>query len=101
MNQIYEINNKNLSALIGHKFKRIRINSNMTQKELSEKSGIALMTISGFESGRSSVSLITFIQLLRALNKLELIENSFLQPEPISPRLLFKIENKKRKRVRK
>jgi len=101
MNEIYEMNNKNLSALIGHKFKRIRINSNMTQKELSEKSGIALMTISGFESGRSSVSLITLIQLLRALNKLELIENSFLQPEPISPRLLFKIENKKRKRVRK
>jgi len=100
MNDLYELNNMNICAMIGKKFKAMRINANLTQKQLSEKSGIALMTISGFESGRSQVSLITFIQLLRALEKLELMNQSFLQPEPVSPRLLFQLESKKRKRVR-
>jgi len=101
MNDLYELNNKSICASMGKKIKSIRINAGMTQKELSERSGISLMTISGFESGRGVVSLITFIQLLRALNKLELLEQPFLQPEPVSPRLLYKIESKKRKRVRK
>jgi len=101
MNHIYELNNKNLCALMGKKLKSIRLNTNMTQKELSEKSGISLMTISGFESGRGAVSLTSFLQLLRTLEQLELIEQPFLQPEPVSPRLLFKMQNRKRKRVRK
>lgn len=86
---------------MGKKLKSIRLNTNMTQKELSEKSGISLMTISGFESGRGAVSLTSFLQLLRTLEQLELIEQPFLQPEPVSPRLLFKMQNRKRKRVRK
>lgn len=100
MNHLYELGNKSICARIGKKFKTIRINANMTQKELSEKSGISLMTISGFESGRTAVSLVTFIQLLRALDQLELIDAPFLQPEPVSPRLLYKMESKKRKRTK-
>ena len=101
MNDLYELNNKNICAKVGKKLKSIRINANLTQKELSERSGISLMTISGFESGRGAISLITFIQLLRALKQLELMEQPFLQPDPISPRLLYKIESNKRKKVRK
>ena len=101
MNCLYELNNKSICSGIGKKLKSIRVNAGMTQKELSAKSGISLMTISGFESGRAVVSLITFIQLLRALEKLEMIEQQFLQPDPISPRLLYQIEGKKPKRVRK
>ncbi|MDR1154037.1 MAG: helix-turn-helix domain-containing protein [Bacteroidales bacterium] len=87
--------------MIGKKLRNIRINGNLTQKELSERSGISIMTISGLESGRGAVSMITFIQLLRTLQKLELIEQPFLQPEPLSPRLLYKMATKQRKRVKK
>jgi transcriptional regulator with XRE-family HTH domain len=100
MNELHELTNLNICAMIGKKFKSMRINADLTQKKLSELSGVSLMTISGFESGRTQISLITFIQLLRTLEKLELIEYSFLQPDPISPRLLYNMENKKRKRVR-
>lgn len=87
--------------MIGQRLKNIRINADLTQKELSERSGISVMTISGLESGRGAVSMVTFIQLLRSLQKLELMEQPFLQPEPISPRLLYKMAAKKRKRVKK
>jgi len=62
------MNIKTISAQLGKTLKSYRLDSNLTQQELSEKSGVSLMTISGFESGRASVSLLTFIQLLNALN---------------------------------
>lgn len=66
-----------------------------TQKEVAEKSGISVFTISTFENGSSAgITLATFIKLLRAIDSLEDIEK--LIPElPISPRLLFKKMNKK------
>jgi len=100
MENVYELNTPDICAEIGKKLKSIRINANLTQRQLAEKSGISLMTISGFESGRSQVSLLTFIQLLRALEHLEVIEQHFLQPEPVSPRLLYKMKRQRRKIVR-
>ena len=100
MENVYELNTPDICAEIGKKLKNIRINANLTQKQLSEKSGISLMTISGFESGRSQVSLVTFIQLLRALEYMEMIEQHFMQPDPVSPRQLFKMKRKNRKIVR-
>ena len=66
-----------------------------TQKEVSEKSGLSVFTISSFENGSSTgITLASFIRLLRAIDSLEEIEK--ILPElPESPRALFKKQYKK------
>jgi transcriptional regulator with XRE-family HTH domain len=65
-----------------------------SQKEVSEKSGLSVFTISTFENGSSTgVTLASFIKLLRAIDSLEEIEK--LLPElPQSPRSLFNKQQK-------
>lgn len=46
-----------------------------TQKEVSEKSGLSVFTISTFESGHSTgLTMATYIKLLRAIDCAELVE---------------------------
>lgn len=77
--------------------KQVRLKKNITQSQLSEKAGISRSTLSDFEHG-NPVSLTTFIQLLRALDQLSLLE-SFTARTGISPLQLAKLEAKKRKRA--
>lgn len=56
---------------ISARIKRYRIDYPMTQKELSEKTGISLRSISRFESGED----IQFSNLIRILDALDLGEN--------------------------
>lgn len=79
--------------------KQMRINKNISQQEIAERSGLDRTTISRMESGRS-VSLLTFVQVLRALNMLEVF-NVFKAYQIESPIKLLKEEEKKRKRAGK
>ena len=56
---------------LGIQLKRIRLQKNMSQQQLAAKSGLYRSTISEIEHGRTA-SLLSFIQLLRGLEKLEL-----------------------------
>jgi putative transcriptional regulator len=85
---------KDLSEFI----KQLRLKKNYTQSSLAEKAGIHRITLSEFEHGTRSVSLTTFIHLLRALNELELLDA--FKPRPtISPLQMVKLEGKKRQRA--
>ena len=79
--------------------KQMRINKNISQQEIAERSGLDRTTISRMESGRS-VSLLTLVQVLRALDKLEVL-NVFKAYQIESPIKLLKEEEKKRKRAGK
>jgi len=57
---------------LGQQLKRLRLKSNLTQQELSERSGLFRSTISEIENGRIA-SILSLIQILRALNQLELL----------------------------
>jgi len=82
---------------LGVRIKKLRLLKNFTQQELADRSGIGKSTLQKLEYG-SSVSIITFIQVLRALKQLDAL-NNFL-PEPgISPIELQKFEGKQRKRA--
>ena len=85
---------KSLSELI----KQLRLKKNYTQSHLAEKAGIHRVTLGEFEHGARSVSLTTFIQLLRALNELELLD-VFKPRSSISPLQMVKLEGKKRHRA--
>lgn len=87
-------------AIVKHicsQLRQLRLDQNITQEQLAERSGLGRATISRIEKGQS-VSLLTLIQLLRALNKLDLLD-AFQQVTPeISPLQLLK-QLKKRHRA--
>lgn len=93
--EFYEKSGSEIINGLGKRYSNYRKRMGFTQKEVAEKSGISVFTISTFENGSSAgITLATFIKLLRAIDSLEDIEK--LIPElPISPRLLFKKMNKK------
>lgn len=83
---------------LGAFLKQERINRNKTQEELARQSGLDRSTISQIENGRSKATLMSFIQLLRALDQLELLE-VFRFRQQFSPIQLQKMEQKKRRRA--
>ena len=82
---------------LGFFLKETRLKKNLTQMALAEKAGIHRVTLNEFELGKRG-SLKSFIQVLRALNELELLE-VFKAKTVISPLVMAKMEAKKRKRA--
>ena len=95
MADYYEYAIPQLVKLLGARFKDYRLRSNMTQKEVSEQSGLTITTIHKFESGAAdNISLAT---LLKAIEEIEALDD--LLPElPPSPYLIRK--EKKVQRIR-
>ena len=96
----YELTNDAIMRQIGLKLKELRIEKNMKQKELSDASGVSLFTISAVENGKTT-SMLTIIQLLRALEHLDYLDR-FFQEQAISPIAYSKLlqNNKRRERVK-
>ena len=87
-------------TMLGRRFKDYRIGCNLTQKEVSDRSGISVITIRKFENGSLyNITMGTFIELLRAIGFMQGLDD--VLPEiPVSPYELEKIQKGKRKRVR-
>lgn len=82
---------------LGHRIKRKRLNKNWTQKKLAETAGLNRTTIGEIERGAPS-GMITFIQVLRALDALDELD-AFLPEPQISPLQLAKLKGKERLRA--
>ncbi len=93
--ELYEQSGSEIIQQLGKRFSDYRKRMGYTQKEVSEKSGLSVFTISSFENGSSTgVTVASFIKLLRAIDSLDEIEK--LLPElPESPRTLYKKQQKK------
>lgn len=80
-----ELSETDIIRILGERFKDYRMNMRLTQKDLSEKTGISHKTISAFESGRGrNITMQNFLALLRAVGMLRNIDE--LLPElPTSP----------------
>ena len=93
--ELYEKSGNDIIRDFGKRYSKYRKRMEYTQKEVAEKSGLSVFTISSFEKGSSTgITLSSFIKLLRAIDNLDEIEK--LLPElPESPRALFKKQNKK------
>lgn len=92
---LYEKTGSDIIRELGKRYSEYRKRMKYTQKEVAEKSGLSVFTISTFENGSSTgITLASFIKLLRVIDSLE--ETEKLLPElPESPRALFKKLNKK------
>ena len=94
-NELYEKSGSDIIRELGKKYSGYRKQMGYTQKEVAEKSGLSVFTISSFENGSSTgITLASFIKLLRAIDSLDEIEKLLLEL-PESPRALFKKQSKK------
>ncbi|MES2478245.1 MAG: helix-turn-helix transcriptional regulator [Bacteroidota bacterium] len=91
------MSDKALLTMLGNFIKEQRIRQNKTQEEVAEAAGINRTTLIKMENG-SSANMLSFVQVLRAIDHLELLVN-FEIKEQISPLLLAKIEQSKRQRA--
>jgi len=95
---LYAQTNNAIIRQIGSKLKELRIERNMKQAELANASGVSVFTISSIENGNTT-SLLTLVQLLRALEHLDYL-NSFFQEEVVSPIAYAKLMKNNKKKVR-
>ena len=71
---LYEKSDKDIIAKFGRRFRDYRTALRLTQKEVSEQSGVSVMTIVRFERGENtSIRLDNFVALMRAIQRLDLI----------------------------
>lgn len=99
MADLYEYSSPELIRILGARFKEYRMWANMTQKEVSEQSGVSVITIHKFETDASSnISMSTFLLLLKVIGRINEIDN--IMPElPPSPYAMTH-DNKIAQRIR-
>lgn len=83
-----EMQEEEILKKIGAKLKEVRLAVNMKQKELSEKSGLSMFSISQMETGHNT-SVLSLVQVLRALDRMDLLE-PFLKEREVDAELLEK-----------
>ncbi|MDC7993863.1 helix-turn-helix domain-containing protein [Altibacter sp. HG106] len=82
---------------LGEYLKQERLFQNKSQEAIAEAAGINRWTLGKIENG-DGITLTSFIQILRALDRLERLEVFVKQPV-ISPLQLAKLEQQQRKRA--
>jgi len=93
--------NQDFIMLLSQRLKEYRLAARISQKEMAEKSGVSLTTISHLEQGvNQNITLNNFISLLRAVG-MEQRLNDLLPELPMPPMALKQINKYIPKRVRR
>jgi len=93
----YAMSDPALLGVLGTFIQQTRLQQNKTQQQVAAAAGINRSTIVQIENGGGG-TLLSFIQILRALEQLHLFQ-SFEIRQQLSPLQLAKIERKKRQRA--
>ncbi|MFY9309943.1 MAG: helix-turn-helix transcriptional regulator [Bacteroidia bacterium] len=96
---IYNLSDAAIVELLGTFIRHHRLEQNKTQSQLAWEAGINRSTLVEFEKGAGG-NLLTFIQLLRALNLLNVLKQFEVQIQ-LSPIQMAELEQKQRKRASK
>ena len=84
-----------LQKKLGEQLRALRLNRNLSQRQVAEKGGLSLRTLINLEAGAGS-SLDSFVRVLKALEATDAI--AMLVPEPrVSPLALLKRRNAPRR----
>ncbi|MES2006298.1 MAG: helix-turn-helix transcriptional regulator [Bacteroidota bacterium] len=97
INNWYAMSDPAILKELGQKIRAFRLQKNLTQAEMTEKTGLSRVTISEMEKGKP-ISLLTFIQVLRALDRLDWL-NTLTSVPVISPIQIAKLSRRVRKRA--
>ena len=98
-NQWFEMSDPALLVMLGEFLQQERLQQNKTQQQVASVAGINRSTLVQFENGNGG-TLLSFIQILRALEQLPLLQHFTVPAPAISPMLLAKMEQRKRLRAR-
>lgn len=79
---------------IGKRIRGIRIKKKFTQKDVAERAGISVFTVSQIETGKNS-SLASLIAVMRVLRLLENLED-FISTPVISPVEMLNQQSKRK-----
>lgn len=71
----YSMSNQSIVTELVAILRQFRLNQNLTQEQLAEKAGLSRSAISEMENGKAATSLLTVIQVLKALQRLYLLDN--------------------------
>jgi putative transcriptional regulator len=82
---------------LGSRLARTRLEQNVSQEQLADEAGVSKSTIERIEAGRP-VKLNSFVRILRALGRLELLDRLVPVPLP-SPIERVRIQGKQRRRA--
>lgn len=96
-NDLYAMSNPAVLVVLGNFVHQTRLQQNKTQQEVATSAGINRSTLVQIENGGGG-TLLTFIQVLRALEQLHLFQ-VFEMQQSVSPLLLAKLDKMKRKRA--
>lgn len=101
MNVENHTTNQDLIVLLSQRLKEYRLAARISQKEMAERSGVSLTTISHLEQGvNRNITLNNFISLLRVVG-MEHRLNDLLPELPMPPMALKQINKYIPKRVRR
>ena len=92
----YSLSDKHIECELGNRLKALRLQKNITQKQLAEAATLSLNSIKSLEAGRGKLS--TIIAVLRELEALDHLD-SFIPEVSISPMQLAKMQGRVRKRA--
>jgi len=93
--------NQDFIVLLSQRLKEYRLAARISQREMAERSGVSLTTISHLEQGANqNITLNNFISLLRAVG-MEQRLNDLLPELPMPPMALKQINKYIPKRVRR
>lgn len=96
-NNWYAYSDPAILVQLGSFIQQTRLQQNRTQQEVAKAAGINRSTLVQIEGGGGG-TLLSFIQVLRALQQLQLLQNFEVKPS-ISPLQLAKMDQQKRKRA--
>lgn len=94
----YSMSDPAIVAELCQTLKQVRLQQNLTQEQLAEKAGLSRSAISKIELGKVSVSLLTVVQVLRALQQFYILD-SWKVASAISPLAVAKLTAKGRLRA--
>lgn len=93
------LNDHQVVAQLGQELRRMRLERNLTQAEVAERTGLDRTTVVQLEAGRAA-TLLTVVQVLRAIGQLPLLDAFHQVPQP-TPYMLVEAQEQYLKKQRK
>lgn len=93
------LNDHQVVAQLGQELRRMRLERNLTQAEVADRAGLDRTTVVQLEAGRAA-TLLTVVQVLRAIGQLPLLDAFHQVPQP-TPYMLVEAQEQYLKKQRK
>lgn len=94
----YNLNDAAIATKLGGFLRQIRMEQNLTQENLALNAGLSRSAIYEMENGKCATSLLTIVQVLRALEHLHLFD-TWKTTETSNPLLRVQMPDKKEVRA--